>query len=248
MRMIKLTCILCLLAACSKQHEGTVAPATEITIITDLTDTLAVYPQAEPILALYGFNNNADQGATFRQVLLTDKKLNPTEDISLETRKVSDSHNTNDDVEYREQIVYAFQDAVRKALEDFPKRYAIHPLGHSECFATISSELNRLAASTASQRILIVYSDLMENEEDISVYSDANQQLLHKNPAKVAKILSRRCPLPEKLVGVTVYFVFNPPDRNSDTKYGNMVSLYERLLKARGARVVIQASNKRYEP
>jgi len=248
MKIIKIMGLLCLLASCSKQHSEAVAPATDITVITDLTDTFAVYPQAEPILALYGFDNNAERAASFRQVLLTDKKLNPIEDIALESGKVSESHNTNDDVEYREQIIYAFQDAVRKAINDFKKRYAVRPLGHSECFATISSELNRLAASTASQRTLLVFSDLQENEEDFSCYSEASQQLLRENPSKVARKLLRRCPLPESLVGITVYFIYDPPDRDADTRFGNMVALYQRLLKARGARVVIQADNKRYEP
>lgn len=248
MKNIKLMCFLCLLASCSKRHGGTVAPATDITVITDLTDTLLVYPSAEPILALYDFEDNPNQAVHFRQVLLTDKVLNPAENIDLESGEESDRHNTNDDVTYREQIVYSFQDAVRKAFTDFPKMYPVRPLGHSEAFATIARELNQLAERNASQRILLVFSDLQENEEKFSCYTAKGQRLLHEDPEKVMRILQKRCPLPESLVGVTIFFVFDPPDRDSDVRYRSMAALYKRMLKTRGARVVIQATKKRYEP
>jgi hypothetical protein len=249
MKTIKLlVCLLCLLASCCKRHSRTVASATDITVISDLTDSFLLYPLSEPILALYDFNGNADQAARFQLVLISDKRYNPSETATLESGAITEEHNTNDDIELREQVVYAFQDAIRKIITELPKRFPVHPLGHSECFATVASELQRLATNEASQRILIIYSDLAENTEDFSLYRDHDERLLQDNPRKVLHILQKKCSLPDNLTGISVYLVYNPPNRESDIRYSRIVALYQSALKARGARVIIQSSNKTYAP
>jgi hypothetical protein len=235
MKQLSSVLIICALAACSKKITPCVTHESDITVISDMTDSFALRPAAEPILALYDFPTDKDQAAAFRLVLITDKLLNPVEDIHIEEGTVTEHQNVNDEVDFREQLVYGFYDAVRKSFTDFPSRYAHHSsLGHSECFATIASELNLLASRKASQ----------ENEDAFSCYTEQGRNMLRINPDKVAMLLQKRCPLPNDLEGVTVYFVYEPLDREQDARFSEMMGIYKRLLKERRARVVVQANNK----
>jgi hypothetical protein len=250
MKQLKiLAAVVYLLAACNKQHSVAIVPRTDITAVFDVTDTFVLTPIPDPILALYNFEMAKDQAAFFRLVLLTDKKLNPAEDIHLDGGVVTEEQNVNDEVDFREQLILSFYDEVRRSLSDFGKRYAQKgTLGHSECFATIAAELRRLDTSKASQRMLIVYSDLQENSDVFNCYSKEGQKLLNANPIKVGAILLKHIPLPDDLTGITVYFVYGPTSREQDKQFWQMATIYERFLKDRGARVVIQATNKSYEP
>jgi hypothetical protein len=248
MKQLNILITACLLASCSKEYTPA-TPASYISVIDDLTDSFALHPAADPILGLYDFQTDKDQAGNFRLVLITDKQLNPIEEIHIDAGTETEKDNINDEVDYREQLVYSFYDAIRKSLTDFHARYAhSSPLEHSECFATISSELNCLANSKASQRTLIVFSDLQENEEAFSCYTERGRNLLHTHPDKVMRLLQKRCPLPNDLSGVTVYFVYNPMNREQDISFSEMAGIYKQLLKERRARVVILATNKYYQP
>jgi len=239
----------CILASCSKSHTPIVVHSSRISVIHDITDSMACIPAADPILALYGFENDPGQEAHFRLVLISDKKLNPVEEINIEDGVTTEQKNENQETDYREQLVGSFYEEVRNAIADFHKRYVpVAPLKYSECFATIASELELLAGSKASQRTLIIFSDLQENTDVFSCYTPRGQKMLQNDPEKVAKILLQRHPLPANLIGVTVYFVYAPLTRDQDTMFGEMVAIYQQLLHARGARVAIQATNKSYEP
>ena len=248
MKQLTRVFLACILASCSKSHTPTVVHSSRISVIPDISDSMACIPAADPILALYGFENNKDQEAHFRLILISDKKLNPAEEINIDDGVTSEQKNENQETDYREQLVNAFYDEVRNTIADFRKHYIpCAALKHSECFATIAGELELLAGSKAAQRTLIIFSDLQENTDVFSCYTPQGQCLLQTNPEKVAKLLLQRCPLPDNLVGVTVYFVYNPCNRDQDIMFGEMVAIYKQLLHARGARIVIQATNKNFD-
>jgi len=242
--------VACILASCSKSHTSTiVVHSSRISVIHDITDSMACIPAADPILALYGFENDKDQEAHFRLVLISDKKLNPVEEINIEDGTTTEKKNENEETDYRDGLVGSFYDEVRNSVSDFHKHYVpIAPLKHSECFATIASELELLAGTKATQRTLIIFSDLQENTDVFSCYTPLGQKLLKDKPENVAKLLLQRHPLPDNLIGVTVYFVYNPMNMDQDIMFGEMVAIYKQLLHGRGTRIVIQATNKNYEP
>jgi hypothetical protein len=247
MRTLSIAC-LCLLAACTRKKEPSVLPATAIIAIDDRTDPILLHPEAEALLSLYGFAILPEQAASLQLVLITDMKLNPTQTISLPTAAESEKENTREDITYRERIIGSFQDAVRKAVRDFPTRYQADTCAQSECYATIAAAIDELASNTASQKIAVVFSNLQENQEDFSCYTDEGQEMLRTNPDKVARLMQRRHPLPKNLTGVTVYFVFQPHTPEEDAQFATMVALYTKLLKSRGARVVVQATNTQFQP
>jgi hypothetical protein len=240
---------LCLAVSCRKNQAPQPMHSSCISIIDDRTDPFALHPLPEPILALYDFQNDKDQEATARLVLITDKLLNPVQEIHLQDGRSSEAHNANDEIDNREQLVYSYCDAFTNAVNGFHKRYAPDStLNHSECFATIASELEYLFKNPALQKTLIVFSDLQENSDVFSCYTAKGQRLLCSNTKKVEQLLQSRHPLPENLVGITIYFVYQPPDREHDQQFSKMLGIYKKLLNERGARVVVQAQNSYYQP
>ena len=250
MKQLKMLIVALLLIGCSKRSSRQVAPASYISVIDDRTDSFLLHPIANPILALYAFPNAPDQAARFRLIIITDKLLNPVEDAYIADGPTTERRNENEEIDNREQLVHNFYDWVRHAVADFHTRYspAGGSLKHSECFATIADELEALSKSTAAQRTLIIFSDLQENNELFSCYTEAGQDLLRSNPAKVTKLLQRRHTLPESLVGITVYFVYQPRTREEDQRFSCMMAIYKSLLHERGARTVVQATNTYYQP
>ena len=249
MKTISILIAFFVLASCNKQSTPAVLNETFVTTIDDLTDTFKLHPLATPIISLYDFNNNQDQAATLRLVLITDKKLNPVEQINLSDGVTTEKTNTNDDIEHRERLIYSFINSGTKAISDFHTQYAPKngELKNSECFATISSELSLLSLNKSSRRILIIFSDLQENEEAYSSYTKDGKRLLQSKPNKVEELLLKRCPLPRNLVGISVYFVYQPQTRGQDILFSEMVGIYKKLLSERGARVIVQATNKMYQ-
>jgi hypothetical protein len=249
MKLLSIIFPLLFITACNKRCVAPVTHSVHVTVIDDLTDTFALHPSPAPIIAAYNFNVDPNQAATFRLTLLTDKLLNPVQDISVSDGITTEKQNVNEDIEYRERLVYSFLGSVRKAVTDFHEQYA--PAGgtlkHSECFATISAELEYLANDNSFQRYLIIFSDLAENNDDFSCYTRKGQKLLASNTNKVAKLLQKRHPLPASLAGVTVFFVYQPRTHEEDKRFALMVGIYTKLLRARGARVVIQANNSNFQ-
>jgi hypothetical protein len=250
MKKLSIILALCLAASCGKKPNAPTPVHTSCTCtIDDRTDSFALHPLADPILAISEFQNDKDQEATHRLVLLTDKLLNPIEEMHLADANTSEARNENGEMDNREQLVYSYCDAFRSAVGSLYKRFPVGgTLQHSECFATVAGELEYLANSTASQRTLIVFSDLQENSDAFSCYTQDGLKLLQTHPQKVAKLLQSRRSLPKNLTGVTVYFVYMPLTRDQDQRFNEMVSIYKSLLKERGARVVVQAQNTNYQP
>lgn len=247
MKSLKLfTCIL-LLDSCNCNEALSPIPGTEICVIHDVTDKLILKPVPDPILALYDFYHNENQPAIFRYVVLTDKVTTPVETITIDDGRVTEAENKYDDPGHRANSIHAFYGAVRYAIDNFPKQYIPESgaMDHSECFATISQQLNHLAISRASQKILCVFSDLSENSS-FSTYRKKDLRLLEEHPERVAELLMAKHPLPKSLVGITIYFTFLPKDRDEDMRFNQMVTLYTKLLKNLGARVVIQSTNKSF--
>lgn len=247
MKHILVLIVVCLFSACYKS-EPAITHSTDITVVHDITDQFQEQPDEHAILKLYDFANDKNQAARFRYVLITDRNLNAVAGSSIDDGSVTEKLNVEDEVNYRERLIYSFYNTVRNTMQTFKKEFSMPtPLPNSECFSTIATEICKLAESKSSQRILVVFSDLAENSSLFNCYSAKDRQLLSSNPKKVAKRLLQGIKLPDNLQGITIYFVFRPPDRESDILFGRMVSIYKQLLHERGARVVVQATSKQFE-
>jgi hypothetical protein len=232
--------------SCNKR-ESLIPYIIQVTAIVDITDPLALYPDADAILRLYGLDKDKDREAFFRLYLITDKQLNQMESFHLPDGFTTEANNRFDDPQYRQKTILLFYQTLHKALSDFT---AIHnrdsSLKHSECFKTIAEQLINMKRKHADENTLLVFSDIRENSDLFSSYKKKGQDSLFSSPEKIISIFEKTKLLPDDLKGFNIFFVYEPKSREDDKIYVSMVSIYRVMLEKRGARVNVQASSKNY--
>lgn len=112
----------------------------------------------------------------------------------------------------------------------------------SSLFIPISRELHRLTRSHASNKILLCYTDLLENSSTVfSVYSKETLKTLEQSPEQLTERLVQSAPLPENLQGITIYIIYTPM-RDTDETFLAISQWYKALLESKGAKVLIGAN------
>lgn len=239
--LINLICFSC----SSRDYEPRDAMKTAIAVSIDETDPLMLKPEADPILSLYGFKNDKNIAASFKINSVTDKQLNPTQEVYLQNGYITEKANSEEDPYFRQKLVMNFYTKTRLRITDL-NTVNSSILNHSECLSSISENLQWLKKSKAQKNILLVFSDLQENSDLLNCYLEASQKLLDKNPAGIIKLFDSTHLLPSDLKEMTIFFVFQPKDREEDQKFARMVYVYRILLEQRGAKVIVQAQNDFY--
>ncbi len=237
--------------ACKKVHTDTARQSIDVHILVDTTDPHILYPEANPILgSIFDFEHDPDKSATFRFTTISDKRFNNVIEYHIADGATSERHNKDEDPNYREKVVLGFYNAIRTTCADFSASCkSLKSRCYSECYAGIAGELVLLSQSKANQKVLLVFSDLQENTPDgFSCYTIEGQELLFSNQDTVMQILQSQQQFPNNLKGITVYFIFQPRTRLEDRQYFIMVNIYKRFLETRGARVIINTTNKYYQP
>lgn len=215
-----------------------------VTTVVDITDSRQVYPDAEHILPLFGFKNNEASEAMFKICTVTDKELNPAIEFRLPNGIETEKDNLEDDPDFRQKLIVKFFTSIRNTIAAFnTKVISDTAINHSECFKSISNELQSLVNQKSVKRVLLVYSDLQENSAFFNCYSKSNQKLVQSNPERVADIFDTAGLMPKGLKNITVSFIYNPISREDDIRFMAMLKVYKKLLEVRGAKVTVSASN-----
>lgn len=241
MRHVATTFILTLLSSCvsSPRESGCYM---NISVVRDVTDLHVLRPEANSILNLYNLSEHKRQGGVFRYREISDRVLVPAVDIAIPDESTTGKKAKRNQEFYRERIILDFYDSVRKTLAIPERNTDSTLLDHSECFKTIAEELTRLSKSNSKNKILLVFSNLFENSDILSVYRIDNGHLYIQEETVIQK-LEKTNLLPKNLTGIKVFFVFQPTSRTEDRNYLAMVSIYKQLLESRGAKVEVQANN-----
>lgn len=219
----------------------------QITAMVDITDRRIVLPDAETILSLFDLKGDKDKEAFFRMTTITDKLLNPFVEERLPFGTVTEKDNQFDDPDFREKQVLAFYRKVRQAVDTF----TVHnkedsTLPQSECFRSIASELTKMKERKTDKSVLLVYSDLAENSDLLRVYDSASLKLLLSNPDSVQRRFEATKLLPNDLTGYTIVFIFQSPTKGADIVCNSMGEIYIKMLRERGAKVIVTADNPKY--
>ena len=240
---IQFVIVIILFVACNKASTNEKELSTYVSVIVDITDPIEVRPDPDPILSLYHFSDYPDKEAFFRLSIISDKKLNPVVEYHLADGKTTERKNRTGDVQYRAKLILSLYASIRKSMSNFwLQNDSTHSLDHSECFNTIASELGVLSKSSANEKIIVIYGDLLENS-GFNSYIKSNQVLLQYDPGEVARQLHADELLPIDLTGITVFFIYRPETREQDQKYELVQGFYKYLLESRGAVVFTKATN-----
>lgn len=221
--------IIALIIACNSQNQST----TEIVVLHDITDMHIAQPNAEEMLSLFDLQNKWN-GGVFQFTDLTDVSYNQTKQAKLEPQDKWLSNEFD-----REKELNKFKNDVTEIINNEAKDKTEKI--NSAIYFPIANELNKLKNSKSQKRILIVYSDLMENTEELSFYKKNDFEKLKTNPEQIREIFEKQITL-DSLNGIEVYFIYQPAENNNDQKFQIISGFYKKLLEDKGAKVKISAN------
>jgi hypothetical protein len=221
--------VLTVINACIRQNNTT----TEIDVLYDVTDAQLSQPDVEEILSLYDLQNKWD-GAVFRFAKLTDVSYNQLAEAILEAKNEWLSNELERDKEIKN-----FKNEVAKIIAN--SETGTIGKSSSSIYLPIARELNELSKSKADKRVLVVYSDLMENTSDLSFYRKRDFELLKSNPDQVRKKLEKLTVL-NSLTGIEIYFIYQPSETKGDQSFQTVTNFYKKLFEDKGAKVTVSAN------
>ena len=207
---------------------------TEISVLRDVTEKHLSQPKANEIIPLYNFTNQKWNGGIFHFANISNVSFTPSKETSIGTANQWLSNEYD-----RTKEVKRFGTDISKIINDSENDSVGRK--NSSVYLPIANELNRLSKSKSSRRILLVYSDLMENDLNYSFYNDATLNQLNSNYTLATKKFYEIMSL-QNLNGIEVYLLYEPRDAESDWKYKIVSDFYRKLLESKGANVTISAN------
>lgn len=208
--------------------------STDVTVLRDLTDSDQSIPEKSEITSMFNLNDSMWSGATLRFIDLTDVSHNHTftAQIKPENQWMGNEFDRKKQVEkFYSSIDTIFQ----TAMSEQPGK------NYSSIYLPLATELNLLSKSPATTKVLLAYSDLMENTQRFSLYDPTNMELLSSKPDSVLHILEREATI-GNLSGIKVYLIFDPKNNTADEEYLKVAGFYKRLLESKGAIVRVSAN------
>lgn len=223
---------LILFAACTDVPER---KQTVIATIVDMTEEMQARPTVEEIFPLFGLEEDKWNGAQYIQRSLTDVSVTPriVQTLAPGGNRLRSSSYT------RDTQVLTFKDSVAHAIEGIKADTVGHE--QSSVYLPLAETLNSLAESTAEQRIVLVYSDMLEHTSRTNFYSKKTFVELKTQPEKVKVALLSQAPL-KRLDGITVYIVNSPKNPKSDELFRVSSTFFKSFLSDHGATVHIVAN------
>ncbi len=208
---------------------------TEIVLLKDITGIQPAKPEDLSIFSLFDFSGDMKwNGAVFHFSDISDVSYNSFSEAKIKTTGMWLSNELE-----REKEIKNFRTEVSKILEEGGK--SIKGKSNSSIYLPLAYELNKLAKSKSQRRVLLLYSDLMENTDDISFYNKKQYQLLTTNPGSMQKKFTQMQAL-QNLTSIEVNFIYQPNDSQSDKVFTVVSTFFKQLLEAKGAKVNISAN------
>jgi hypothetical protein len=198
----------------------------DIAIIVDVTDKMASFPTADEIMPKLGLNENPYQGIRITATTICDRDITEIKVLTLPAESKWTGNRT-----LRKEKIRRFSAELNKCLAAI--RYG-GKRAYTIAYRTIARQANRLAASTAATRWLLVYSDLNENDGNLNFYDPGTLSRLQKEPQGIATQLDADAPL-KSLKGLQVWLVYDPVTFSKNNDYMAVARFYERLFAGRGA-------------
>jgi len=209
--------------------------STEIVVLHDITELQQSKPDANGIFAMLNFSGDKRwNGVIFHYSEISDVSYNRFSEAKINTAEMWLSNELERDKEIKN-----FKNEVSKILDEVNKDS--EGKNNSSIYLPIAHELNKLAKNKAQRRVLLIYSDLMENTMDISFYDKKQFSLLITNPDTIHKKLDQMQSL-QNLNGIEVNFIYQPIDSQNDKVFTVISSFFKKLFEDKGAKVNISAN------
>ena len=208
---------------------------TIVDVFRDITDIHISQPKFKDITSFYNLDNNQWEGATFRFVDITEVSFNRIYKANLE----SDLRWFSNEFE-RKSKVKKFYAEISRILNTSTK--ATIGKDNSSIYIPIANQLNFLHKNLYNNKIMLIYSDLMENNSTgMSFYDSQKLNLIKSNPESVIKYFESLVPLYD-LKGIKIYIIFQPNNIEQDEQFKIMSGFYKKLFEDKGAEVKVVAN------
>ncbi len=120
---------------------------------------------------------------------------------------------------------------------------SISPASHSSIFQPIVSEISVLQSMPKQySKTLIVYSDLMENNNWISYFRSEKRLLLERNPKKLVRLYLEKAKGLSKNSNIKVHVVFIPKDNLENARFQKLQELYQHVFNQLGISISFSAN------
>lgn len=222
--------LLLFIVACRGEKPST----TEVAVLQDVTDTQLASQDATEILGLYQFSEDKWNGGVFRFSTVSDVSMNKIQGVQINAAYRLLSNELE-----RGKEVKKFQKEVLEIIQG--ANSGSSGKNNSSVYLALAKTLNALSESKAGRRILLVYSDLMENVQEVSFYNKSELEILKSHPDYFEEKLEGWLPL-QPIAGIEVHLLFVPADVISDKNFRTISEFYRKLLESKGAKVFIEAN------
>ncbi len=229
---ISVVVILGLLGCAAVDKERT---HTEYAVMKDITDSLTPIPSAQEIVDNIGIGTSTWNSVNFSFGNFSDVSLEPHVRISLSkppSRLSASEFTRKREVETFKTKLTALLDSARNDTTGRP---------NSSIYLPMVEELTRLSNCSADRKVLVMYTDLMENFPGLSFYSPQTFALIRTDPDKVKALLAAQSKLPD-LTGIEVYIIHQPKNAKDDAVFRTVGNFYSMILSEAGATVTVSAN------
>ena len=193
-----------------------------------MTDkVVAAFPSADEFISQLNLKEQPYQSICVRISTISDKDLNSATVLSLEKEDEWASNIT-----IRRAKIQHFAKQLQQCLSAIQ---GADTSCHSIIYRAVAAQANRLAASPAKRKYLIVYSNLYENS-DINFYNPGTLRVLQNNPNIIQQRLEQEVAL-HSLNGLDTWLIYNAISYRDNNHFKPIVALYQRILQAHGSTV-----------
>lgn len=206
---------------------------TDVIVLSDVTDSLIAKPDGVELISFLNTSNKWD-GISFTLSSISDVSIGKTDKVFIK----AESRWLGNEIK-RTRDLKAFYNSVEELLA----RSSGEVIGRKQTsvYIPIVTSLTSLAESSSNKKVLIVYSDLMENTNEFSFYDPQTLSELKTKPEVALGKLDSLLHLPS-LRGVDVVFVYQPHNTTEDSAYRIVSWFYKSMLEKAGAHVVITSN------
>lgn len=198
-----------------------------VSIMVDKTDKMELAPEKEKIHELLLLDpksqTQVETGVRLRVSEISSVDFNRVVDVEIPAvnfRKIN--------IKARQKEIVAFYQKVDNALD---AELINKEQRHSSIFVPIAREANRLSKMNQSTKKLIIYSDLMEHNEWLNIYSD------YKMPDDVIIQKFKKQISLNDLTGLTIVLRYIPKNSEDNVRYRKLIAVYTKIFEERGAGV-----------
>ena len=206
-----------------------------IVLLRDETDSTENRLDAKTLLSYTDLDCDHWQSINFSFSSITDYDYNETSEVSLPSKLFILSN-----PQERDEEIATFTKNLQSGIDSF----SLQKNGRKEShiYTTVVRKLHELAQTPAANKVLILQSNLQENNAGtFNMYDSTNTFLLKKFPDSIQHRLLRLA-TPHNLTGIQIHLIHKPISQTDNVRFAQMAEIMKKIFTDAGATVFISAN------